>query len=146
MRKFRILVVDPHTDSAESLRMLLNLWGHEARTAASGISALCELEAFEADLVLAETTLTDMDSPELVQRIASAYGRRTLPLLAQISSSRQHESSHYSVEFTFDYQFGKPLNLTFLNRVLQFHRDRLDQFSEPFPRRIRSLTQVDGAR
>jgi len=146
MRNLRILVVDPHLDGAESLTTLLGLWGHEARIATDGSSALGEVRSFRPDLVLAETDLADMDGTELVSRIAAACDDRKPPLLAGMSVAHDPDDRHYRAELAFDYQFGKPLNLAFLNRVLQFHRDRLGQPSEPFPRRILPTNHPEGSR
>jgi CheY-like chemotaxis protein len=146
MRNLRILIVDPHHDGAESLATLLGLWGHETRIAADGRSALAELTAFEPDLVLADGTLGDMDGPELADRLLSTCEKAHPSILARMSVTSDRREGLNAAELVFDYHFGKPLNLAFLNKVLQFHRDRLGQPAEPFPRRNRHSTLPEGSR
>lgn len=133
MRNLRILLVDSHADGVESLANFLSHWGHEVRVTADGESALRELSGFDPDLVLAAARLADMDGPELAGLIRCACEGKRVPLLGEISASFRGNGVGYSAELDFDYHFGKPLNLTFLNRVLRFHRDRIGEPGEPFP-------------
>lgn len=65
----RILVVDGHADAADSLALLLTLWGHEAEVARSGPEALDAVHACRPDVLLVEIVLPKMDGLELASRL-----------------------------------------------------------------------------
>jgi CheY-like chemotaxis protein len=128
----RVLIVDPHPDEAESLATLLVLWGHETHVVPDGSAALTERRQFEPDGVLIETELSDISGSELVERIRSVVVLPKPPLVAGMTSPER--AAVYSANRAFDYPFAKPLNLTYLNRIPQFHRGRLHEPGEAFPR------------
>jgi CheY-like chemotaxis protein len=66
-----VLVVDDNVDAAESLGLLLEVWGHEVRTAHDGPAALAVAEEFEPDLVLLDIGLPGMDGYEVARRLRS---------------------------------------------------------------------------
>src|SRR5678816_3860336 len=57
----RILVVDDNADSAISLSVLLEMEGHEVRSARNGLAAMQELERFAAQVVLMDVGLPGLD-------------------------------------------------------------------------------------
>ena len=75
-KRFRVLVVDDHADSAAMLAELLNLYGQETRTALNGPSALDAVDAFRPDLVLLDIGLPDMDGYEVARRLRTTVRQR----------------------------------------------------------------------
>lgn len=51
-RKLRVLVVDNDRDSADTLGMVVKLWGHEVSVAYSGGCAMEQAPAFYPDVAL----------------------------------------------------------------------------------------------
>jgi len=68
-RSLRALVIDDNVNSADSLALLLQLWGHEVRVAYDGPSALTAAAALRPDIVLLDLTLPDMDGYEVADRL-----------------------------------------------------------------------------
>lgn len=76
----RVLVVDDHTPSLESLRRLLIRLGHEVEVARDGVEALARLK-LGVDLVLLDAEMPGMDGFELARRIRSDAETHDLPLM-----------------------------------------------------------------
>src|SRR5262245_55300319 len=57
----RVLVVDDNVDSAESLAVLLRLYGHDVRLAHDGEAALEEARSFQPDVMFLDIDLPKMD-------------------------------------------------------------------------------------
>ncbi len=68
-----ILIVDDQSGVVRSLKTALELEGHSVTTALSGTRALAELASSEADVVILDLALPDLDGLELLERIRSAY-------------------------------------------------------------------------
>src|SRR4051812_3203052 len=65
----RVLVVEDCADTAESLRTLLDLWGHEVRVARDGPAALAGALAFRPTVVLLDLGLPRMDGFEIARQL-----------------------------------------------------------------------------
>ncbi len=65
----RILVVEDNPDGAESLRLLLGLYGHRAEVAGDGAAALAAARQFSPDVVLLDIGLPGMDGYEVARRL-----------------------------------------------------------------------------
>ncbi|MFZ0501983.1 MAG: response regulator [Steroidobacteraceae bacterium] len=72
--KRRLLVVDDNRDAAESMSMLLQMWGHEVAFAFDGPSALETAERWQPEAVFLDIGLPGMDGYEVAERL------RELPL------------------------------------------------------------------
>ena len=48
----RVLVIEDNADGRESLKLLLELWGHVVETAADGAEGLSKLNTHEPDIAL----------------------------------------------------------------------------------------------
>lgn len=57
----RVLVVEDNPDTADSMRMLLELWGHQARVAGSGPDGVEEARRFRPEVVLCDIGLPGLD-------------------------------------------------------------------------------------
>lgn len=65
----RILVVDDNTDAAESLNMLLSVFGHDVQTAHDGPSALTIARSHIPEVVFLDIGLPGMDGYEVARRM-----------------------------------------------------------------------------
>jgi DNA-binding NtrC family response regulator len=75
----RILVVDDQESMRDMLADLLDMMGHEARTASGGAEALDRLQQEAIDLVITDLNMPEMDGMELTKRIKSRTP--TLPVI-----------------------------------------------------------------
>jgi CheY-like chemotaxis protein len=103
----RILIVDDNEDAADALAMLLQLEGHEVRTAYSAEFALAELPAFLPQVALLDIGLPGMTGYELAQRMRAAAGS-PLHLIA-VSGYGQAEDKARSQAAGFNAHLVKPV-------------------------------------
>ena len=64
-----VLIVEDHRDTAESLRVLLELSGHRARVAHDGPAALRAVDEFRPNAVLIDLGLPGMNGHDLALRL-----------------------------------------------------------------------------
>ncbi|MEP6702740.1 MAG: response regulator, partial [Betaproteobacteria bacterium] len=69
MNGLRILVVDDNTDAAESLNMLLSVFGHDVQIAHDGPSALTIARSHIPEVVFLDIGLPGMDGYEVARRM-----------------------------------------------------------------------------
>jgi CheY-like chemotaxis protein len=119
-RRLRVLVVDDYPDSAETLRILLYLWGHEALVAPDGPSALRAAPAFRPDLALLDIQMPRMHGGELARRLRRLPGLRHLRILA-LSATEPDDPRLAGYAGVFDGHLGKPFSLDDLERLLACH-------------------------
>jgi len=108
----RILVVDDNADSAASLSVLLELEGHEVRSAPNGLAAIDELEQFDAQVVLMDVGLPGLDGYATADLIRQRCGTAAPFLVALSGYAPQAEVG------SFDAHLAKPLELARLSEVL----------------------------
>ena len=111
----RVLVVDDNQDSAESLAMLLEIYGHEVQVAFSGPVALDAARTFLPDIVLLDISLPGMDGYEVARQIRAD---RTDCRLVALTGYGQDEDRQRSRDAGFDFHLVKPVDLQELVRVL----------------------------
>ena len=112
----RILVVDDNADAANSLALVLQLDGHEARTVYSGREAVELVDAFAADVVLLDIGLPEIDGYEVARRIRS---RVTRPVrLVAVSGYGRDDDRRRADHAGFDAYLVKPLVFETLERAL----------------------------
>ncbi len=68
-RTSRLLVVDDHPDTIEILSVLLQMLGHETRSAMRGREALRTAFEFKPDLILLDIGLPDLNGYEVVRAL-----------------------------------------------------------------------------
>jgi two-component system CheB/CheR fusion protein len=113
----RVLVVDDNEDSAESLAMLLQLKGHEVRTAHDGPRALVAAEEYRPDLVFLDIGMPGMNGFEVAARLRQRLETRNV-LLVAMTGWGQEEDRRRSKEAGFDQHLVKPLDPKALDELL----------------------------
>jgi two-component system CheB/CheR fusion protein len=113
----RVLVVEDHVDSAESLRFALALDGHDVQIAGDGASGLVLAERFRPEIVFCDIGLPDMDG------FAVARAFRERPALARthlvaLSGYAQREDVRRALAAGFDQHVAKPPELEKLRQIL----------------------------
>jgi len=78
----RVLVVDDNMDSADMLVMLLQMFGHEAKAAYSGQSALETAVEYQPDVVLLDIGLPDMNGYEVARHLRQQPQTKDVRLIA----------------------------------------------------------------
>ena len=80
--KRRLLVVDDNRDAAESMSMLLEMWGHAVAFAYDGPSALRTAQQWQPQAVFLDIGLPGMDGYEVAERLRELPESRNAVLIA----------------------------------------------------------------
>ena len=118
----RILVVDDHHDSADSLATLLRLLGHEVRVAYDGAAGLEVAGHFHPNVGLLDIAMPGMNGHDLARRLRQEPSGDRLLLVAMTGFGRD-EDLRQSREAGFDGHLVKPVDLAALNTLLTSHEE-----------------------
>jgi PAS domain S-box-containing protein len=114
----RVLVVDDNLDSAGTLCVLLEHWGHPVKVVHCGNDAIAAFAAFDPDVVLLDIGLPGMDGYEIARRLRRLPRQRPLRLIAVTGYGRD-EDRRKSDAAGFDLHLLKPLDLDALQELLE---------------------------
>jgi CheY-like chemotaxis protein len=112
----RILVVDDNRDSADSLAMLLEMRGHEVRSAHDGLEAVGAAEVFLPSVVLLDIGLPKLNGFEVARRIREQRGDDVT--LIALTGWGQEDDRRRSKEAGFDHHLTKPIDVEALRKLL----------------------------
>jgi signal transduction histidine kinase/CheY-like chemotaxis protein len=113
----RVLVVDDNRDHAESLRTLLEMWGHDVRVAHDGGIAVAEAVAFRPDVALIDIGMPGMSGYDVAKQIRLQAGLDDVVLIAQTGWG-QEEHRQLSRAAGFDHHLVKPLSIESLQALI----------------------------
>lgn len=113
----RILVVDDNTDAADSLKVLLGIWGHDVEIAHDGVAALQLARKFDPELVFLDIGLPEMNGYEVARRLReeAVSARAKIIALSGYGAERDHLRSK---EAGFDLHLVKPVDPRCLSGVI----------------------------
>lgn len=106
--KCRLLVVDDNRDAAESMSMLLEMWGHEVAFAYDGPSALQTAQQLQPQAVFLDIGLPGMDGYEVAARLRELPQARHAILIA-ITGYGQEDDRLRSRRAGIDHHLVKPV-------------------------------------
>jgi PAS domain S-box-containing protein len=107
----RVLIVDDNEDALVSAADVLQMLGHEVRTATSGPAALEVVEQFKPDVGLLDIGLPGMDGYELAERLRAKLGGSPGLRLIAITGYGQASDRERSRKAGFDVHLVKPVDL-----------------------------------
>ncbi len=116
-KPLRVLVIEDNRDAADSLHLLLNLLGHEARVAYSGPEGVAAAKEWRPNVVLCDIGLPGMDGYEAARQLRQLPGMAQT-VLAAITGYGQDSDVQRSKEAGIDYHFLKPIDPAKLNQLL----------------------------
>ena len=114
----RVLVVDDHQDTGDTLSRLLARRGFEVQTARNGLEGLELASAFHPEVLLLDLGLPDLDGYELCRTLRSKPEFQTARFIA-ISGYAQKTDIARSLDAGFDTHFAKPVDFTTLLAAIQ---------------------------
>lgn len=103
----RILVVDDHVDTALSMAMLIESWGHEVRVTHDGRSGLTLVKSWQPSLVFLDVRMPVMDGLEMTRRIRADQDI-VQPRLIALTGFGQREDVERSIDAGIDTHLVKP--------------------------------------
>jgi PAS domain S-box-containing protein len=113
----RVLVVEDNVDAAESVALLLRLYGHEVQVVHTGPAGLEAAHAFHPNVVLLDIGLPGMDGYEVAKRLRQDAELKRVPLIAMTGYSREEDRSR-SREAGIDQHLVKPVEPEKLRELL----------------------------
>jgi len=113
----RVLVVEDNPDVAESLMMLLGVFGHDVRVARDGPTALRLACADVPELMLVDIGLPGMDGCEMARRARRTPELREVELVA-ITGYGSDEDRRRTLGAGFDHHLTKPVDPAALRKLL----------------------------
>lgn len=112
----RVLLVDDHQDTVESLRILLTRQGHEVRTAASIEQAMTVAEDYGFDILISDIGLPDGRGTELLTRL-QVRDERPIPAIAMSGFGMQEDRDN-SCRAGFAEHLTKPVEFSVLQQAI----------------------------
>jgi CheY-like chemotaxis protein len=117
IRSRRVLVVEDSPDARQSLRMLLEMAGHEVETSEDGPSGLAKLHAFRPDVALIDVGLPGMDGYAMARELRGRPETRAIRLVA-VTGYGQAEDQRRALAAGFDLHVTKPVDASMLDAML----------------------------
>ena len=114
---WRVLVVEDQRDTAASLRMLLEMLGHETRVAYTGPDGVCTAAAWRPDIVLCDIGLPGLDGYGVARELRLNPVTAQARLLA-LTGYGTDEDRRLTREAGFDLHLTKPIAPETLQDVL----------------------------
>ena len=112
-----VLVVEDNEDGRESLRELLEIWGHRVSVAGSGPEGVEMAFSIRPEVALVDIGLPGMDGNEVARRIRSLLGGGEISLIA-MTGYGQPEDRRRALQAGFDRYLVKPVDPAVLSQLL----------------------------
>lgn len=112
----RVLVVDDCRDCADSMSLLLEILGCNARVAYDGATAIEITQCFCPDVILLDLGMPEMDGFQVAKHMRRASSDSTLLLVAHTGYPNYREPA---AEAGFDDYLLKPVNIDRLKGILE---------------------------
>src|SRR5947209_1699143 len=116
----KILVVEDYPDTADSMAKLLELYGHQARIAPDGPSAIEACKQFWPDVILLDIGLPGMDGYAVAKTIREhcSHGDK-MPLMIAVSGYATQADIVRSRAEGINFHFAKPVDPEVLKTLLE---------------------------
>ena len=116
-RDLHVLVVDDNKDAADSLCMLLRLWGYDCRAAYDGATGLQAACTYQPDCLLLDIAMPGLDGYTLARRVRAQPDLDRAKLVALTSFSSETHVRR-SQEVGFDFHLVKPTDPLEIKRLM----------------------------
>ncbi len=115
-RTRRIVLVEDNPDSRDTLRMLLEIWGHTVEVAADGLQGVEKVLGWRPDVAIIDIGLPQIDGLEVARRIRGELhdGVRLIALTAYA----QPDDQRRALAAGFEHFMAKPADCERLARLI----------------------------
>ena len=117
VRQRSILVVDDNKAAADGLKKLLEHGGHSTSVVYDGLSAIERMRNDEANVVLLDIGLPDIDGYNVARRLREEHGYNPLVLIA-VTGYGQDEDKAKAKKAGFNYHLTKPVGIAEIEALL----------------------------
>ncbi len=114
----KVLVVDDNVDAADSVALLLNIDGFNARSVHGALAAIDTVHSFKPDVVLLDIGLPIMDGYEVARRLRTDNTIERVRIVA-LSGYGQQADRERATQAGFDDYLVKPVEPTALSEFLR---------------------------
>ena len=114
----RVLIVEDNVDSADTMQILLQLSGYDARAAYDGTSALSIAREFKPHAVLLDIGLPRKDGYEVARELRALPETRTA-LLVALTGFGQEDDKERATRAGFDAYQVKPVEPAAIEKLLE---------------------------
>ncbi len=121
--KLHVLVIEDHRDAADTLRLFLELQGHEVRVAHTGSAGVAEAIAWAPDAVISDIGLPELDGYQVAARLR-ANPATAGALLIAVSGYGSEADIRRGLEVGFDHYLVKPAAPEEIQRLLAERQQR----------------------
>ena len=116
-RSLNVLIVEDNSDSADTLSMLLRLYGHDVHIARSGEAALTMSATSRPDVVLLDIGLPGIDGYQVAQRMRERPGFSDVVICALTGYTPSDSERQRQEQTGFDHYYVKPVDLAKLQEL-----------------------------
>jgi CheY-like chemotaxis protein len=106
--RLRVLVADDDADTADSLALLLRLWGHDVRAAYEGVEALALAFFYLPDVLLLDVAMPGLDGFRLA-RLVRSQPRLDGAVLVAVTGYADDAHRQMGLRAGFDHYLVKPV-------------------------------------
>ena len=130
LRILRVLIADNNRDTADSLAMLVRIWGHTVRAAYDGAEALALALADPPDVLVLDVAMPKLDGCELARQVRR-HGCFKATLLVAITGYADEAHRRQCLDAGFQHVLMKPVMPVAVEELLQCEVDRITNGSRP---------------
>lgn len=113
----RIVVVDDNVDAADSLGLMLEMAGHQVRTANDGEAGIAVAAQFRPDVVLMDIGMPKLNGYEAARRMRQHPWSQGMVLVA-LTGWGQEGDRKKSADAGFDHHLVKPVEMDALTKLM----------------------------
>ena len=141
--KGKILIVDDDPLIVKSLAALLGLEGYDVATSCNGLEALDRLKEYEADVVLSDVHMPDLDGLGLLERIMERHSGTAVIMVTGFGTidnavnAIKKGAAHYITKPLQDDEIKIIIARTFEQKKLNAERNELRRENENLKRRLK---------
>jgi CheY-like chemotaxis protein len=127
-RLLRVLIVDDDRDTVDTMAVLVRLWGHDARCAYDGATALIEASTALPDVVLLDIALPGVNGCRLAMQMRRGAGSNCL--MIAVTGFGNEEVRGCCREAGIDLFLIKPVDAEVMETLLMLEGQRLGLLPE----------------